>query len=245
MSPKPVPAVASLKPDDLPACKTSSLHPDAWYPDQKDAATAQAAKTVCIDCPVRIACGTGAIARRERYGIFAGFNIEDEREELEKFLAAGDERPGYCTGCGRRISSGRIPRRFCWPCVRGLKDAGPVQAHLARLRAGGLSWRKIAAAANVNRETVRGVAKNKTVSAAVEDALMAVPVPAFAFADPLSKQSAGDKASTDRRCVRCKAPMRNRNDLSWTGAFHGGQEHCERCYTSLRRARERGAVCPA
>ena len=239
MGTKSVAEAPSLKPDDLPACKTSSLHPDAWYPDQKDQATADAAKSVCIDCPVRTACGAGAIARRERYGIFAGFNIEDEREELERFLAASEERPGRCAGCGRRISSGHLPRRFCWPCIRGLKDAGPVQAHLQKLRDAGMSYRQIATAANVNRETVRGVPKNKTVTTAIEDALMAVPVPAVAFTKPLPVRN------DDRRCVSCQTPIRNRTDLSWTGAFHGGHERCERCYTSVRRARERGAVCPA
>lgn len=39
------------------------------------------------------------------------------------------------------------------------------------------------------------------------------------------------------QCVECGVEMGRRRDLSWKGAFYGGRDRCDRCYSRLRRAK--------
>jgi WhiB family redox-sensing transcriptional regulator len=54
-------------PDDVP-CRVQD--PDLWFAETP--AELEQAKTLCLSCPARIACLTGAIERREPWGVWGG-----------------------------------------------------------------------------------------------------------------------------------------------------------------------------
>lgn len=54
-------------PGDLP-CRVND--PDLWFAEQP--AQLELAKSFCQDCPARLACLTGAIERREPWGVWGG-----------------------------------------------------------------------------------------------------------------------------------------------------------------------------
>lgn len=59
--------ISKLCPDDLP-CRVQD--PDLWFAETPG--ELERAKTFCADCPARIACLTGAIDRREPWGVWGG-----------------------------------------------------------------------------------------------------------------------------------------------------------------------------
>jgi WhiB family transcriptional regulator, redox-sensing transcriptional regulator len=54
-------------PDDLP-CRVND--PELWFADKP--ADLEAAKELCQDCPARVACLSGALERRETWGVWGG-----------------------------------------------------------------------------------------------------------------------------------------------------------------------------
>jgi WhiB family redox-sensing transcriptional regulator len=52
-----------------------------FFPEPRDRPTAQQAKQVCAQCPVRPACLTAALEHREHYGVWGGMT-EGERKPL-------------------------------------------------------------------------------------------------------------------------------------------------------------------
>ena len=48
------------------------MDPDLFFPDDGDAVGIARAKNLCAACPVVAACLTGALRRRERFGVFGG-----------------------------------------------------------------------------------------------------------------------------------------------------------------------------
>ena len=54
-------------PDDVP-CRVQN--PDLWFAETP--ADLEQAKALCQDCPARLACLTGAIERREPWGVWGG-----------------------------------------------------------------------------------------------------------------------------------------------------------------------------
>jgi WhiB family redox-sensing transcriptional regulator len=54
-------------PDDVP-CRVED--PDLWFADLP--AELEQAKALCLDCPARAACLTGALERREPWGVWGG-----------------------------------------------------------------------------------------------------------------------------------------------------------------------------
>ena len=54
-------------PDDVP-CRVAD--PDLWFAEVP--AELEQAKALCLDCPARLACLTGAIERREPWGVWGG-----------------------------------------------------------------------------------------------------------------------------------------------------------------------------
>lgn len=61
-------------PEDALCAQTN---PDLFFPELGDTAAAYAAKRVCADCPVRLLCAEGAIARGERFGIWGGMGSKE------------------------------------------------------------------------------------------------------------------------------------------------------------------------
>ncbi|MEP6599620.1 MAG: WhiB family transcriptional regulator [Actinomycetota bacterium] len=59
--------ISRLCPDDLP-CRVQD--PDLWFAETPS--ELERAKTLCADCPARIACLAGAIDRREPWGVWGG-----------------------------------------------------------------------------------------------------------------------------------------------------------------------------
>jgi WhiB family redox-sensing transcriptional regulator len=53
--------------DELP-CWTAD--PDLWFAESP--ADVEAAKALCVPCPLRAACLAGALARREPWGVWGG-----------------------------------------------------------------------------------------------------------------------------------------------------------------------------
>jgi WhiB family redox-sensing transcriptional regulator len=54
-------------PDDVP-CRVED--PDLWFADLP--AELERAKAMCLGCPARLACLTGALERREPWGVWGG-----------------------------------------------------------------------------------------------------------------------------------------------------------------------------
>ncbi|MGW6121465.1 WhiB family transcriptional regulator [Nocardia sp. NPDC055165] len=67
-------------------CRTTD--PELWWPAAGETVGPKRAKQVCAECPVRVACGKLARDGKERFGIWAGFNmpIAREREALHDWL---------------------------------------------------------------------------------------------------------------------------------------------------------------
>ncbi len=54
-------------PEDLP-CRTND--PDLWFAESPS--DLERAKALCTDCPARLACLSGALERREPWGVWGG-----------------------------------------------------------------------------------------------------------------------------------------------------------------------------
>lgn len=57
------------------ACAAPGIDPELFFPHSGDSVTVKAAKSICFGCPVRAACLQGAIARKEKHGVFGGHHF--------------------------------------------------------------------------------------------------------------------------------------------------------------------------
>ena len=64
----PAPAVVDTAAEPVLPCWTAS--PDLWFAESP--ADVEAAKALCVPCPVRTACLAGALERREPWGVWGG-----------------------------------------------------------------------------------------------------------------------------------------------------------------------------
>src|SRR5690242_16854552 len=65
---------------ELGACR--GLDPGMFYPDEED--VAQAAKAVCQQCDVRIACLEHALSSREKLGVWGGATEHERRRIIRQ-----------------------------------------------------------------------------------------------------------------------------------------------------------------
>ena len=88
-----------------------------WHADHaKERATAALA---CRGCPVQLACAADAIERRERWGVWGGFDFEDitqHAKERERTWAAG-AKPRTSAQCGTPGGANRHYRAGEKPCT--------------------------------------------------------------------------------------------------------------------------------
>lgn len=61
--------------------------PDLWHPERGDNGTW--ARQVCRGCPIREACLTVAVERREPYGVWGGAGERDRRKLRRAWLVGG------------------------------------------------------------------------------------------------------------------------------------------------------------
>ncbi|WP_051407152.1 WhiB family transcriptional regulator [Nocardia sp. CNY236] len=139
---------------DRAACRDHD--PELWFPFPSQSSAV--VRAVCVDCPVRRACGAEALSTGEEYGIRAGFSMDDERAALRAFL---DVTSGLCDTCGREMHV-KINLRTCAGCRRIARgDAGDheaVRKHIVFLReVAGMTILDIANGAGVARATVRDI----------------------------------------------------------------------------------------
>ncbi len=192
MSSKPMLTVTSLKPDDMPACKTSDLHPDIWYPDKDDDKTAALAREECTKCAVRDQCIVGALNRDERYGIFGGYNLNVFAEWQQAcndygFDISNRSEPQarqviVCVECSGEFETKRAGSTRCPRCVQGLVDIGPTRDRIQELRAAGWSYERIARATGLVSPSVRGIntLDRHHVARETEQRILSIPVPVVA-----------------------------------------------------------------
>ncbi len=64
----PEPTAAALTDDAVLPCRTTD--PDLWFAESP--ADVEAAKALCVPCPLREACLAGALERREPWGVWGG-----------------------------------------------------------------------------------------------------------------------------------------------------------------------------
>ena len=65
---------------ELGACR--GLDPGMFYPDEED--DSQAAKSVCDQCDVRVACLEHALASREKQGVWGGATERERRRIIRQ-----------------------------------------------------------------------------------------------------------------------------------------------------------------
>lgn len=70
-------SIASVPRSDSAELPCLAHDPDLWFSETP--AELDAAKTFCVDCPVRLACLAGAIRRREPWGVWGGEIFERGR----------------------------------------------------------------------------------------------------------------------------------------------------------------------
>jgi hypothetical protein len=94
------------------ACR---LFPELDFVEAKTGSPQEAAcRIICAACPVRLACATGALERREKWGVWGGLTYRDRKAIAARY---GYEPPGDPPDHGtnaRRVKWG-CP---CWDCKR-------------------------------------------------------------------------------------------------------------------------------
>ncbi|MEV0367556.1 WhiB family transcriptional regulator [Nocardia fusca] len=136
------------------ACR--SHDPELWWsPLAKDQRDAQ---EICVlDCPVRRECGLTALAKDERFGIWAGHDMSNARDMRSLASALGVPAPHrprtrkakmltrQCVDCGAefQVRSDR-DRDQCRPCNAGLMPAAQVREFIVELIAQGRTHQQIA-----------------------------------------------------------------------------------------------------
>ncbi|MEU6582779.1 WhiB family transcriptional regulator [Nocardia sp. NPDC046763] len=178
----------------LGACRTSGLSPDAWFAKSSDP-DFKRAQGHCLRCPIRRECGDDALDHEAQIGLRAGFRMDRkaQREALRVWLkrpapasparSAGPARsaptvqhaPRTCS-CGRAFVPSTRNAERCRPCVQGLVDAEPVQAHLKKLRAH-MMLRTVSDRTGLPSSTVRGIANRASrryVDATAAELILAI-----------------------------------------------------------------------
>lgn len=158
---------------DRAACRDHD--PELWFPLPSQTATT--ARAICVDCPVRQACGADALKTGENFGIHGGFSMPRERAALRAFL---DVVSGLCDMCGREMHV-KINLRTCAECRRVARgeagDHEAVRVHIEHLReVAGMTIREIANSAGVARATVRdiGTGARTAITADTATSILAV-----------------------------------------------------------------------
>ncbi|MFE3597766.1 hypothetical protein ACFXOH_24245, partial [Bacillus subtilis] len=148
---------------------------------------------LCEQCPVRRECGERG--KVEQYGIWAGFDVATERDELCRWLDpswtpdvedVAEPVPVECDVCGKEFTPGR--KRFaktttCPECRQGLADATIMWPHIDALLDSGESARGLARRAGINRTTAHSLCRRdggrqRYATAETVAAIKRVPLPA-------------------------------------------------------------------
>jgi WhiB family redox-sensing transcriptional regulator len=82
----------------------AQVDPEIFFPEQ--GGSTEAAKRVCVGCPVRSECLAWALVNREPFGIWGGMS-ERERGALRRGKHVEINPPTVCETCGRGFRSGR------------------------------------------------------------------------------------------------------------------------------------------
>jgi len=80
-APSSLDPLAKECPEDVP-CRVQE--PDLWFAETP--AELEQAKALCLDCPARLGCLTGALERREPWGVWGG-------EIFERGVVLARKRP--------------------------------------------------------------------------------------------------------------------------------------------------------
>ena len=141
--------------------------PESWFPLPVRGDGTQA-KRVCVSCPVRADCAAHANRRGESAGIWAGFELPDERDELRAYL---DITPNECTRCGELIEVGNR-QTVCYVCSSATRtdrvDPDAAREHLQALREKRISFVEMSAWACVNVTTLSRIANGHQDSASAD-----------------------------------------------------------------------------
>jgi WhiB family redox-sensing transcriptional regulator len=57
----------------------AQVDPELWFPDKGDAVSAQLARAICQQCPVRAECLAEALENNFGYGIWGGLSIKERQ----------------------------------------------------------------------------------------------------------------------------------------------------------------------
>lgn len=101
--------------DQGAACRLFPELQDAWHDSKRGTPQHLVARAICAACPVRFACGLGALERGEPWGIWGGLDRQDRKKIAIEygFPLPGDPPP-----------HGTNARRVKWNCpCRPCKDA--------------------------------------------------------------------------------------------------------------------------
>ncbi|WP_280482238.1 WhiB family transcriptional regulator [Nocardia cyriacigeorgica] len=120
------------------------------------------ARGICKNkCPVRMECAASVAKTKDREGIWAGFHLPDERNQLRSYAnQSPDSRT--CEECGTSFSGGG-GRRRCYGCSNGLVPARPSRDHLLALQdQHRLTGRGLAELVGISVDQLYALIKGKT-----------------------------------------------------------------------------------
>ncbi|WP_306365493.1 WhiB family transcriptional regulator [Nocardia sp. CC227C] len=165
--------------EERAACSGSAC-PEIWFSYTRS--EVEAAQAICEGCPVRRDCGEAAVKRDERFGIRAGFDLEDVRQRralarwLEGVQVLG-RATKICAECGGWFETKHANATRCRPCTHGLVDSGPVVEHLKRLHEF-MTYPEISDQVLVAPQTLGSIAKGRYphIKRANAERILAIPL---------------------------------------------------------------------
>ncbi|QAY70023.1 WhiB family transcriptional regulator [Xylanimonas protaetiae] len=71
-----------LTDDEAAQAACAQADPDAWFPER--GGSTQEPKRLCATCPIRLACLTVGLTRREPHGIYGGTTVKERTSMLKR-----------------------------------------------------------------------------------------------------------------------------------------------------------------
>ncbi|MGW5316746.1 WhiB family transcriptional regulator [Nocardia thailandica] len=161
------------------ACRGSE--PELWFALSSNSNDHALAREMCEGCPVRISCGQHAHDSRQKYGIWAGFDMEHQRRSFLTWARKAGivaDPLVTCRSCGGEFQA-RHTVHVCPACRGGRIPAAPYREWLEGQLDYGFTLTELAGMVGLARPTLHSIIHERPstvtqATAAALDAAMAV-----------------------------------------------------------------------